>query len=956
MKTTFYDFIRTYDKYFFLFVFQNGESYSDSDSRNTYRQHYNIDFPVGSKIFTDSGGYLKSYRVQPDPEMSSYWTIVSLDDIYVKFNSLDSLDVSIYEFGRDGNVVVVYTENDEQTNQVERCMTTLTRDCGYKDKKDVVQWLWDFIKREDLESFDGVKLDDFCVQHDAGPTVLLNTIQWLNDFNWYDRSKVNVYLNMNFGRFNLTLRDLGVNYVIDDKSSYVEEVKNYFGNDAKVEFKPSSNGYWGNVPNPSNLSFDRPGFIDIDYETDIVQNITNSRRNNMFRKNVNVIKSDYCSNYGKRTIKSAVDGGWEVKSSEVPEALDMFVEYFGEETAVDEIARSMGTDTLNDNLDWVIRQWGFAEDVEDMDDPWDKYEYAKEVMGVHELFVNLTQAAGYDELAEDLAFIFRQYDFREWDERNGIESSRKPIKSSVVEWSNSRWIAYVDDMRLFEKECQKRGISDFNNLDEFINFLKEIGFVWGDGSGHYFISPNHINSSEGYDPKTGRKIQPMGDDYQNWVDFANEHNVADLDYFGKVVFGDYGYKNPESNLPLDELNYDLKRYEKIKRYNNEEPFTMMSSRKPIKSSDKPWEGKKWDIYRPGVDEPYVTEDFDEMMRFRQEGFKVKLHKEEPVKSSRKPIKSSYDDAFTVYPWDSERVTPTSDEDLGLSYAVEVYGDEFVNVSDDELDAMKDTLARYFDEDAFVRDWNINASGDDEKIDSFYDVYSDPDELDIEQLSRYFDYDAFGRDIRLEYNMVWDKKRECWFSARDVDSFENEDDIVFLGNSRKQVKSGRYDEVDPHAVEDLYLTTINDGEIYHRFIMPTIENLRKHNRRGQYDRNKAMISWMRVADEGAKQYDRDFGSGRGSVTMFSPATRKKVAEKMASYYEENVMEGAVESSRKIGSSTYKVFPTENEDTYQYYPFNDDIEADEFCKRNGYTHYEKVNDRSFEDDFDNIIREF
>ena len=512
-------------------------------------------------------------------------------------------------------------------------------------------------------------------------------------------------------------------------------------------------------------------------------------------------------NYGKRTIKSAVDEGWVVKSSEVPEALDMFVEYFGEETAVDEIARSMGTDTLNDNLDWVIRQWGFAEDVVDMDNSWDKYEYAKEVMGVHELFENLTGAAGYDELAEDLAFIFRQYDFREWDERNEIESSRKTVKSA-------------------KKKAWKH--------------------------------PDEVAKDEGADITCSKQIKPS----------------------------------------------------------------------------KPLHADKNDEIESGC-----------------HGKSRKSKKKKAIKSS-----SSYEDAFTVYPWDSERVTPTSDEDLGLSYAIEVYGDELVNVSDDELDAMKDGLARYFDEDAFVRDWNINASGDDEKIDSFYDIYSDPDELDIEQLSRYFDYDAFGRDIRLEYNMVWDNKRECWFSARDVDSFENEDDIVFLGNSRKQVKSGRYDEVDPHAVEDLYLTTINDGEIYHRFIMPTIENLRKHHRRGQYDRNKAMISWMRVADEGAKQYDRDFGSGRGSVTMFSPATRKKVAEKMASYYEENVMEGAVESSRKIGSSTYKVFPTENEDTYQYYPFNNDIEADEFCKQNGYTHYEKVNDRSFEDDFDNIIREF
>ena len=124
-------------------------------------------------------------------------------------------------------------------------------------------------------------------------------------------------------------------------------------------------------------------------------------------------------NQSRKTIKSANSYGWEVDSSEVPEALDLFVEYVGKETALEEIARAMGTDVLEENLDWVIRQWGFAEDVEDMDDVWEKFEYAKEVMGADELYENLTQAAGRDELAEDLAFIFRQYDFREWDERKG---------------------------------------------------------------------------------------------------------------------------------------------------------------------------------------------------------------------------------------------------------------------------------------------------------------------------------------------------------------------------------------------------------------------------------------------------------------------------------------------------------------------------------------------------------
>jgi hypothetical protein len=162
-----------------------------------------------------------------------------------------------------------------------------------------------------------------------------------------------------------------------------------------------------------------------------------------------------------RQIKSAVDGGWEVRSSDVPEALDLFVEYYGEETALEEIAKAMGTDTLEDNIEWIAQQWGFGEELEDIEDIWDKYEYAKEVMGVSELFNNLTHAAGYDELAEDLAFIFRQYDFREWDKYDDeIESSRKTIKQSHVADINyyKQLVKSVLSNRMTEDEALKSGI------------------------------------------------------------------------------------------------------------------------------------------------------------------------------------------------------------------------------------------------------------------------------------------------------------------------------------------------------------------------------------------------------------------------------------------------------------------------------------------------------------------
>ena len=133
-----------------------------------------------------------------------------------------------------------------------------------------------------------------------------------------------------------------------------------------------------------------------------------------------------------KVIKSAVNYGWEVDSSDVPKALDMWVEYVGEDNALEDIARAMDDDTLIENVEWIAQQWGIGEEVEEEHSAWDKYEKAKELMGVHELFTNLTQAAGYDELAEDLAYIFRMNDFREWDDME-VYSSRKPIKSGLSE-------------------------------------------------------------------------------------------------------------------------------------------------------------------------------------------------------------------------------------------------------------------------------------------------------------------------------------------------------------------------------------------------------------------------------------------------------------------------------------------------------------------------------------------
>ena len=128
---------------------------------------------------------------------------------------------------------------------------------------------------------------------------------------------------------------------------------------------------------------------------------------------------------------------------------------------------------------------------------------------------------------------------------------------------------------------------------------------------------------------------------------------------------------------------------------------------------------------------------------------------------------------------------------------------------------------------------------------------------------------------------------------------------YVQNSRKPVKSGY--EGDDAEAEELALYIKNTSELYHGITHSVIENLKKKARKGVYDKERAVDAWMYVADAGAKMYDKEFGSGRGSLTMFSKSDRRKAAEELARYYEENVLEGLdnVQSAFKIVSGKRSV---------------------------------------------------
>ena len=89
---------------------------------------------------------------------------------------------------------------------------------------------------------------------------------------------------------------------------------------------------------------------------------------------------------------------------------------------------------------------------------------------------------------------------------------------------------------------------------------------------------------------------------------------------------------------------------------------------------------------------------------------------------------------------------------------------------------------------------------------------------------------------------------------------------------------------------------SDGDLYTYMIVPVIKNLEKKVKKGIFDKEKSLIMWERVADEGAKRYVKEQGG-----PSYNVATRKEVAKKLAEYYEENYMgDNPLVSSKQIKS--------------------------------------------------------
>lgn len=109
--------------------------------------------------------------------------------------------------------------------------------------------------------------------------------------------------------------------------------------------------------------------------------------------------------------------------------------------------------------------------------------------------------------------------------------------------------------------------------------------------------------------------------------------------------------------------------------------------------------------------------------------------------------------------------------------------------------------------------------------------------------------------------------------------------------KRYIKSSNYlinrDITSAEDVDELVLYITNDGHLYRNKTVYIINNLARKMKAGKYDPELAVKAWQYLADEGVREYDREFGSGKGSLTLLPKKTRIDIAKELRDYYLEDV---------------------------------------------------------------------
>ena len=90
--------------------------------------------------------------------------------------------------------------------------------------------------------------------------------------------------------------------------------------------------------------------------------------------------------------------------------------------------------------------------------------------------------------------------------------------------------------------------------------------------------------------------------------------------------------------------------------------------------------------------------------------------------------------------------------------------------------------------------------------------------------------------------------------------------------------------------ELMLYAVNTGDLYRRYIVPAVNNLHRHYKRGQFDQDKAIDAFYPIATAAAKMYCREFARIEDAPQVFSVTDRFTTAADMVDYYMENIEKG------------------------------------------------------------------
>ena len=102
------------------------------------------------------------------------------------------------------------------------------------------------------------------------------------------------------------------------------------------------------------------------------------------------------------------------------------------------------------------------------------------------------------------------------------------------------------------------------------------------------------------------------------------------------------------------------------------------------------------------------------------------------------------------------------------------------------------------------------------------------------------------------------------------------------HSSKEITSNK-ELADKDMADQLAGFIENNEQLYNQMIIPVIKNLSRKVQKGIFDKEKSLILWQNVADEGAKMYVQEQGG-----PSYNVATRKETAKMLSEYYDEEIM--------------------------------------------------------------------